>query len=263
MLTKFWICEIKPTNCFFAQAFGYKFDNDDYHRYHIFPFFLFCFFISKEALKSDVMLSVINSYVHGRLPYQNLKPDPVLRTLLHSLPIRKVVRLLVLSTYMTLHGFHKHFCINICLCTSQIFSNANEAHVAEVLNRLGLEDCFDDVICFESLNPTNEITNPDASKSCVIEYDSESADGLRESPIVCKPFENAFQQAFQMANINPHKTVSYLWWKPQDEIFTGHNKCLVNLTKSFSFEFWHFRYFLMTVYAIYRLRNWLASPPCW
>ncbi|GJT75132.1 haloacid dehalogenase-like domain-containing protein [Tanacetum coccineum] len=133
-------------------AFGYKFDNDDYH-----------------------------SYVHGRLPYQNLKPDPVLRTLLHSLPIRKV-----------------------------IFSNANEAHVAEVLHRLGLEDCFDDVICFESLNPTNEITNPDASQSSIIEYDSESCDGLRESPIVCKPFENAFQQAFQMANINPHKTTSKL-----------------------------------------------------
>ncbi|PWA40758.1 HAD-like domain-containing protein [Artemisia annua] len=132
-------------------AFGYKFDNDDYH-----------------------------SDVHGRLPYENLKPDPVLRTLLHSLPIRKV-----------------------------IFSNANEAHVAEVLHRLGLEDCFDDVICFESLNPTNEITNPDASKGCVIEYDSESADGLRESPIVCKPFENAFQQAFQMANINPHKTIFF------------------------------------------------------
>lgn len=33
------------------------------------------------------------SYVHGRLPYDNLKPDPVLRHLLLSLPIRKVVSL--------------------------------------------------------------------------------------------------------------------------------------------------------------------------
>lgn len=38
----------------------------------------------------------------------------------------------------------------------QIFSNGNEAHVAKVLCRLGLEDCFDDIICFETLNPTHK-----------------------------------------------------------------------------------------------------------
>ncbi|KAF2288662.1 hypothetical protein GH714_010078 [Hevea brasiliensis] len=43
------------------RAIGYDFDYDEYH-----------------------------SYVHGRLPYGNLKPDPVLRSLLLSLPIRKV-----------------------------------------------------------------------------------------------------------------------------------------------------------------------------
>ncbi|XP_076960488.1 uncharacterized protein C24B11.05-like [Bidens hawaiensis] len=115
------------------RALGYEFDNDEYH-----------------------------GFVHGRLPYEYLKPDPVLRSLLNSLPIRKV-----------------------------IFSNANEAHVAEVLGRLGLEDCFDDVICFESLNPKSETI--DISKSL----------------IVCKPSENAFQQAFKMANINPHKTLFF------------------------------------------------------
>ena len=31
------------------------------------------------------------SFVHGRLPYENLKPDPVMRSLLLSLPYRKVV----------------------------------------------------------------------------------------------------------------------------------------------------------------------------
>lgn len=31
------------------------------------------------------------SFVHGRLPYENLKPDPVLRKRLLSLPYRKVV----------------------------------------------------------------------------------------------------------------------------------------------------------------------------
>ncbi|KAI3811579.1 hypothetical protein L1987_21305 [Smallanthus sonchifolius] len=80
------------------RALGYDFDHDDYHR-----------------------------FVHGRLPYEYLKPDPVLKSLLNSLPLRKV-----------------------------IFSNANEAHVAEVLGRLGLEDCFDDVICFETLNTNNQ-----------------------------------------------------------------------------------------------------------
>ncbi|KAL7589592.1 uncharacterized protein C24B11.05 [Lactuca sativa] len=135
------------------RALGYEFDYDEYH-----------------------------SFVHGRLPYEYLKPDPVLRTLLHSLPYRKV-----------------------------IFSNANEAHVAEVLHRLGLEDCFEDVICFESLNPKNQITNSDSPKSSVAGYDDVSKRDvvLPESPIVCKPFENAFQQAFKMAKITPHKTLFF------------------------------------------------------
>jgi hypothetical protein len=32
------------------------------------------------------------SFVHGRLPYENLKPDPVLKNLLLSMPQRKIVR---------------------------------------------------------------------------------------------------------------------------------------------------------------------------
>ncbi|KAJ0788613.1 putative pyridoxal phosphatase [Helianthus annuus] len=110
-------------------------------------------------------------FVHGRLPYEYLKPDPVLKSLLNSLPIRKV-----------------------------IFSNANEAHVAEVLGRIGLGDCFDDVICFESLNSKTQTAN---TSKC----DNEPVGLLPKSPIACKPSENAFQQAFKMANINPHKTV--------------------------------------------------------
>ncbi|KAL7586427.1 uncharacterized protein C24B11.05 [Lactuca sativa] len=131
------------------RALGYDFDHDDYH-----------------------------SFVHGRLPYEYLKPDPVLKALLHSLPIKKM-----------------------------IFSNANEAHVAEVLHRLGLEDCFEDVICFESLNPKNQ----DSPKISVAGYGdvSKRAVVLPESPIICKPFENAFQQAFKMAKITPHKTLFF------------------------------------------------------
>lgn len=124
------------------KAIGYDFDYDDYH-----------------------------SFVHGRLPYEMLKPDPVLRSLLHSLPIRKV-----------------------------IFSNANEAHVAIVLKRLGLEDCFEDVICFESLNPTQ--------RSCEQHRDDAGSE-LPKTPVVCKPFEGAFEETFRMANINPKKTLFF------------------------------------------------------
>ncbi|KAJ0576275.1 putative pyridoxal phosphatase [Helianthus annuus] len=126
------------------RAIGYDSDHDDYH-----------------------------SFVHGRLPYEYLKPDPVLKSLLNSLPIRKV-----------------------------IFSNANEAHVEEVLGRLGLGDCFDDVICFESLNSKTQTAN---TSKC----DNEPVGLLPKSPIACKPSENAFQQAFKMANINPHKTLFF------------------------------------------------------
>jgi pyrimidine and pyridine-specific 5'-nucleotidase len=44
------------------QALGYEFDNDEFH-----------------------------ANVHGRLPYDNLRPDPVLRIILLSIPQRKIV----------------------------------------------------------------------------------------------------------------------------------------------------------------------------
>ncbi|XP_015874041.3 uncharacterized protein C24B11.05 [Ziziphus jujuba] len=134
------------------KAFGYDFDNDDYH-----------------------------SYVHGRLPYEVLKPDHVLRSLLLSLPIRKV-----------------------------IFSNADRIHVNKVLSKLGLNDCFDEIICFETLNPTSDedqsiVDNSFVDKSCLYNEDSE----LPATPIVCKPFENAFAQAFKIAKINPQRTLFF------------------------------------------------------
>lgn len=146
------------------RAIGYDFDYDDYH-----------------------------SFVHGRLPYENLKSDPVLRNLLHSLPIRKV-----------------------------IFSNANEAHVAKILNKLGLEDCFERIICFETLNPTHKNNASDdgdgaeskgskltelVSSINLAEYSANSA--LHKSPVVCKPFEIAFEEAFKIAEINPGKTLFF------------------------------------------------------
>lgn len=45
----------------------------------------------------------------------------------------------------------------------QIFSNGNAAHVDKVLSKLGLEDCFAEIICFETLNPTKTSEEPSNS----------------------------------------------------------------------------------------------------
>ncbi|CAN1353403.1 Uncharacterized protein C24B11.05, partial [Linum perenne] len=112
----------------FFQALGYEFDNDEFH-----------------------------ACVHGTLPYNKLKPDPVLRNLLHSMPQRKI-----------------------------IFTNADKAHVAEALKRLGLEDCFEGIICFETLNPPETGTR-----------------------ILCKPSVEAFEAAIRIADVDPSKTIFF------------------------------------------------------
>ena len=87
----------------------------------------------------------------------------------------------------------------------QIFSNADKVHVAKVLKKLGLEDCFEGIVNFESLNPEKTSNSDDGH-----ENDNEIVAGdslLLKTPILCKPFEDAFQQAFNIANINPKKTV--------------------------------------------------------
>ncbi|XP_010455085.1 PREDICTED: suppressor of disruption of TFIIS-like [Camelina sativa] len=123
------------------KAVGYEFDNDEYH-----------------------------SFVHGRLPYENLKPDPVLRNLLTSLPFRKLV-----------------------------FSNGDDAHVMRALKRLGIEDCFERIISFETLNP---VINEADEVSCETGH-------LPENPVICKPTEIAFEKAFEIAQIDPHKTLFF------------------------------------------------------
>ncbi|KAJ0266716.1 Haloacid dehalogenase-like hydrolase [Hirschfeldia incana] len=121
------------------KAVGYEFDNDEYHR-----------------------------FVHGRLPYENLKPDPVLRNLLLTLPLRKLV-----------------------------FSNGDEVHVMKSLKRLGIEDCFERIISFESLNPK------------VSEIEVSLEDYLPEVPVICKPAETAFEKAFDIAQINRQSTLFF------------------------------------------------------
>ncbi|KAM7263281.1 hypothetical protein ACFE04_000964 [Oxalis oulophora] len=151
------------------RAIGYDFDYDEYH-----------------------------SFVHGRMPYENLKPDPVLRNLLKSLPIRKI-----------------------------IFTNADKVHVANALSRLGLEDCFEGIICFETLNPTHKSTISDdeddmeflgstttTSNSEIFDIvghfaRSNSSVGLPKTPIICKPQEHAIELALKIANIDPRRTLFF------------------------------------------------------
>ncbi|PIM97542.1 Haloacid dehalogenase-like hydrolase [Handroanthus impetiginosus] len=137
------------------KALGYEFDNDEFH-----------------------------AYVHGRLPYELLKPDPVLRNLLLSMPQQKI-----------------------------IFTNADRAHVAQVLSGLGLEDCFHGVICFETLNPPSEPVN------CINRMDEKlprsdietkkNKDLSLKTQILCKPSVEAMEAAIRIANVDPKKTIFF------------------------------------------------------
>lgn len=135
------------------RAAGYQFDYDDYH-----------------------------SFVHGRLAYEKIKPDPVLRNILLSLPIRKVV-----------------------------FTNGDKIHASRALKRLGIEDCFEGVVCFETLNstspdpvPTNEVEIFDIMKHLA---HPEPGVELPKSPILCKPSIDAMLHALKVASINPQTTI--------------------------------------------------------
>lgn len=110
------------------KKLGYEFDNDKFHE-----------------------------FVHGRLPYEVLKPDPLLRNLLLSMPQRKI-----------------------------IFTNGDKAHAIRVLSRLGLGDCFEGIICFETLNPADDTAT-----------------------ILCKPSLKAMEAAIRIANLDPNKTIFF------------------------------------------------------
>ncbi|KAF8102428.1 hypothetical protein N665_0198s0132 [Sinapis alba] len=141
------------------KAVGYDFDYDDFHR-----------------------------FVHGRLPYTTLKPDPILRNIILSLPFRKVV-----------------------------FTNADKAHAAKIIGRLGLEDCFERIISFETLNPNTNTESPAAATTGtreIFDISSYTANAdpsiqLPMTPVICKPSEGAFEHVFKMTNINPHKTLFF------------------------------------------------------
>ncbi|PIA60597.1 hypothetical protein AQUCO_00300235v1 [Aquilegia coerulea] len=153
------------------KALGYEFDNDEFH-----------------------------AFVHGRLPYERLKPDPVLRNLLLSMPQRKI-----------------------------IFTNADKAHADQVLTRLGLDDCFEGIICFETLNPPFEPNSyedevyrclsseePDynlffseSERKAEVIHAGNDDTLLPKSQILCKPSLEAMEAAIQIANVDPKKTIFF------------------------------------------------------
>ncbi|CAN6469625.1 unnamed protein product [Victoria cruziana] len=144
------------------KALGFEFDNDEFHQ-----------------------------YVHGRLPYEKLKPDPVLKNLLLSMPQRKI-----------------------------IFTNADKAHAARVLRRLGLEGCFERIISFETLNPSENVAASDGafifenSKTSADSDDSTASESTESTSrgcprILCKPSIEAFQAAISIADINPERTIFF------------------------------------------------------
>ncbi|KAK6157635.1 hypothetical protein DH2020_011883 [Rehmannia glutinosa] len=127
------------------KSLGYEFDNDEFH-----------------------------AYVHGRLPYELLKPDPVL----------------------------------------------HEAHVGQVLSRMGLEDCFQGVICFETLNPRVENFKPinGLDEECINEVEKQPQEDIEtkknddsglKTQILCKPSVEAMEAAIRIANVDPKKTIFF------------------------------------------------------
>ncbi|KVI03433.1 HAD-like domain-containing protein [Cynara cardunculus var. scolymus] len=126
---------------------------------------------SGRALGYEFDNDAFHGFVHGTLPYHLLKPDLVLRNLLLSMPQRKI-----------------------------IFTNADQAHAAQVLRRMCLEDCFQGVICFETLNTDQQPNLVENHHARIISSPTR---------IVCKPALESFQTATIIANLDPKKTIFF------------------------------------------------------
>lgn len=114
-----------------------------------------------RALGYDITAEDYHSFVHGRLPYDLIKPDIQLRNLLRTINQRKI-----------------------------IFTNSDRIHALRVLDRLGIKDCFEQIICFETINPNlPNSTRPD------------------EFPVVLKPSLEAFKIAIHAASVDPRRTL--------------------------------------------------------
>ncbi|KAK1611010.1 hypothetical protein QYE76_034683 [Lolium multiflorum] len=121
------------------------------------------------ALGHDLHPDEYHSYVHGRLPYDRIAADPRLPALLQSIPQRKI-----------------------------LFTNSDRAHMKKALERLGVEEaCFDDVVCFETMNPHLFVEAKD-------DDDGASAD---HAVVVLKPSVDAIFAALRVAGTDPNRTL--------------------------------------------------------
>ncbi|KAG2401438.1 hypothetical protein LR48_Vigan02g226900 [Vigna angularis] len=114
-----------------------------------------------RALGYDITADEYHSFVHGRLPYDSIKPDAQLRNLLCTIKQRKIV-----------------------------FTNSDRIHAMRALDRLGIKDCFEQIICFETINPNL----PNAARP-------------DEFPVLLKPSPDAFKIALHAANVDPRRTL--------------------------------------------------------
>ena len=108
-------------------------------------------------------------HVHGQLPYEKvIQRDERLRAVLESIPAKKYV-----------------------------FTNADRQHADIVLQQLGIDHCFQGIICFESIQEHFKE---------LLETSAMSA-GMHEGvKVVCKPSKMAFELALKQAgNPDPQK----------------------------------------------------------
>lgn len=116
-----------------------------------------------RALGNDIDPDEYHSFVHGRLPYDLILPDSRLRNLLQSIKQSKI-----------------------------IFTNSDRVHAMKALDRLGIRDCFEKIICFETMNPNLQ-------KSCRPD----------EFPVLLKPSIEAMKIAIDAAEIDPRRTLFF------------------------------------------------------
>ncbi|KAF3775863.1 hypothetical protein EJ110_NYTH48641 [Nymphaea thermarum] len=136
-----------------------------------------------QALGFEFANDEFHQYVHGRLPYENLTRP----------------------SFEDLAAFN---------ATAQ----NNKAHAARVLCWLGLEGCFDRIICFETVNPFEIQAASDRSfldengKSCADSDHSsasESTESTKRGCPACFKRSSAFQSTINIAAINPQRTVGF------------------------------------------------------
>ncbi|KAI5390446.1 hypothetical protein KIW84_075676 [Lathyrus oleraceus] len=122
--------------------------------------------VGLRAIGYDFDYNDFHSSIHGRLPYSLLKPDPVLKGILQSLPCRKVVK---------------------CL--------------KDLGWRAVLKELLDDI------RPPDDKNGEEIFDFCEYTRQPDSDMVLPKTPVICKPFDNAFEKAFKLADIDPQRTL--------------------------------------------------------